>query len=129
MHSASEGAHTVTFTPRATSPAASERTCALLPALPPPSTCTVRSGDWPCGEWLLTGVTWPGLLVRRGTVTKDVGTVTKNVQKDGADGVRRAVSRAPLRQGCQAARVFRERRPPRPDDRRDNDTEPPHSYE
>ncbi|BET51018.1 hypothetical protein RGQ21_60000 [Kitasatospora aureofaciens] len=122
MRSASEGAHTVTFTPLATSPAASERTCALLPALPPPSTCTVRSGDWPCGEWLLTGVTWPGLLVRRGTVTK-------NVQKDGADGVRRADSGAPLRQGCQAARVFRERRPPRADGRRTHDTEPPHSYE
>src|SRR5690606_40390044 len=46
--------------PRATSPAASDRTWVLLVALPPPSTCTVRSGDWPCGEWLLAAVTWPG---------------------------------------------------------------------
>ena len=43
------GAHTVTRTPRATSPAASDLTCALLPALPPPSTWTVRSGR-PRGE-------------------------------------------------------------------------------
>ncbi|GGW58753.1 hypothetical protein GCM10010320_44790 [Streptomyces caelestis] len=50
----------MTLTPLATSPAVRERTCALLAALPPPSTCTVRNGDWPCGEWLLTGVTWPG---------------------------------------------------------------------
>ena len=60
----------MTRTPRATSPAASDRTCALLLALLPPSTCTVRSGDWPVGEWLLTWLTWPGLLVRRRTVAK-----------------------------------------------------------
>ncbi|GAA3506548.1 hypothetical protein GCM10019016_136630 [Streptomyces prasinosporus] len=66
----------------------------------------MRNGDRPCGEWLLTGVTRPGSWFGSGGVTK-------NVQKDRAEGVHRAVSSAwsrMLRQGCQDVRVFRERR-------------------
>ncbi len=44
--SAWTGAHTVTRTPRAASPVASDRTWELQPA-PPPSTWTVRSGCLP----------------------------------------------------------------------------------
>ncbi|GHH48192.1 hypothetical protein GCM10018775_42240 [Streptomyces umbrinus] len=85
MWSALAGAHTVTRTPRATSPDVSDRTWAQLPALPPPSTWTVRSGDCPGGEWLLTWITWPGLLVRRRAVTK-------KLQKERAVGVYRSGS-------------------------------------
>src|SRR5262249_49570430 len=69
---------------------------ALLPALPPPSTCTVRSDDWPCGALLLTGLTGPGLLIRRGLSRRNVQKVAGGgVRKDGphasrADCVRRA---------------------------------------
>src|SRR5690606_8062678 len=108
--SASKGAHTVTRTPRATSPAASDRTWVLLVALPPPSTCTVRSGDWPCGEWLLAAVTWPGSWFGSG------GHEERTEGSRGGGGPRGFLR--VLRQGCQGVRAFRTGRPGPPGTRR-----------